>query len=67
MGENAQVTSLDRLVSMTPEQRHQYFLDHPLPGVDPAIDPDFVARSRARLVPIVADRDIKQAAEHHAS
>jgi hypothetical protein len=51
---------------MSAGERVQYFLDHPVEGVDPEVDPLFVARSSARLVPIVVTRDAEQAAKRDA-
>ena len=64
-----EVKTVDELAVMSEGERVQYFLDHPVEGVDPEVDPPFVARSSARLVPIVVRRDAEQAAkgDAHAS
>ena len=48
---------------MSEEERVQYFLANPMEGQNPTIDPVFVARSRARLIPIIERRDAEQAAK----
>jgi hypothetical protein len=60
------VKTVEELAAMSEEERVQYFLDHPVEGVDPGVDPLFVARSSARLVPIVVRRDAEQAAKRDA-
>jgi hypothetical protein len=54
--------SVPELAAMSEDERVEYFLANPMDGQDPAIDPVFVARSRARLIPIVERRDAEQAA-----
>ena len=53
--------SVPELAAMSEDERVDYFLANPMDGQDPMIDPVFVARSRARLVPIVERRDAQQA------
>ena len=62
MAEDAEPASVQELAAMSEDERVEYFLARPMGGQDPTIDPVFVARSRARLVPIVERRDAEQAA-----
>ena len=61
MAEAVEPKSVQELGAMSEEERVQYFLANPMEGQDPTIDPEFVARSRARLVPIIERRDADQA------
>jgi hypothetical protein len=53
--------TVQELAAMPEDERVQWFLDHPLDGQDPDVDPAFVARARARGVLVAARRDADQA------
>jgi hypothetical protein len=59
--------TVEELAAMPEDQRVQWFLDHPLDDQDPAVDPTFVARARARAVLVAARRDAEQAGRARAS
>ena len=59
--------SVEELAAMSEDERVQYFLAHPLEGQDPAVDPVFVARSRARFVLSILKRDEEQRRSQRAS
>jgi hypothetical protein len=61
------VPTVQELAAMPYEERLQYFLDHPMDGQDADADPGLVARARAHVIPIIAQRDAEQAADRHAS
>lgn len=50
-----------KLAAMSFEERVAYFRERPHPNLDPRIDPEWVARSRAKAVDTILRRDAEQA------
>ena len=67
MADDKQGPSLEELAAMTEDERIEYFLAHPLEGVDPSISPLFVAQSRASTIPVIVKRDEEQRRSQRAS
>jgi hypothetical protein len=61
MSENPKLKTVAELEAMSMNERIAFFAAHPLPDLDPRIDPAFVARARARAVDNIARRDREQA------
>lgn len=57
MGESPEAKTVAELAAMPADELIAYFTEHPFPGLDPRIDPAFVARIRAKSVERLVQRD----------